>query len=53
MEAVSLGSVFFVQRDSAEDPLDDSGTVQQQLDQVTDKYLACTLNMVAKWLVCC
>ena len=38
MEAVSLGSVFFVQRDSAEDPLDDSGTVQQQLDQVTDKY---------------
>ena len=32
---VSHGSVFFVYRDSAEDPLDDSGTVQQQLDQVT------------------
>lgn len=31
----SCGSVFFFYRDSAEDPLDDSGTVQQQLDQVT------------------
>ena len=35
----SYASVLFVQRDSAEDPLDDSGTVQQQLDQVTCNHV--------------
>ena len=35
LKPFSCGSVLFVYRDSAEDPLDDSGTVQQQLDQVT------------------
>lgn len=38
---VSHESVFRVHRDSAEDPLDDSGTVQQQLDQVAYMYMYC------------
>ena len=49
----AYASVLFVQRDSAEDPLDDSGTVQQQLDQVTCNNVDVPggWDLIAKWFL--
>ena len=53
LKPFSCGAVLFVHRDSAEDPLDDSGTVQQQLDQVTymNIYQWCKTRWPNGWRV--